>query len=65
MYRESKQNGIADCLNRFPLPTNIKEIPVSEESIMLLEHLDQTPVTYQEIAKLTKKDTVLLTIWVT
>ena len=57
-YREGRKNGNADGLSRLPRPTKLK-VPIYEENIMLLEYLDQTPVTYQEIARWTKKDKLL------
>lgn len=60
VYRENKQkNGNDDSLSRLILPTNIKEVPMPEEYFMLLEYLDQTLITYDEIARWTRKDTVL------
>lgn len=40
--------------------TKIKEVPMLEETIMLLEYLDpHTPITCSEIARWTRKDTTL------
>ena len=58
-YREGSKNRNADGLSRLPRPIKLEEVPIPEENIMLLEYLDQTPVTYQEIARWTKKDKLL------
>ena len=54
-YREGSKNA----KSRLPRPTKLEEVPIPEENIMLLEYLDQTPITYQEIARWTKKDKLL------
>ena len=41
------------------MPTKRETAPIAEENIMLLEYLDQTLVTYQEITRRTKKDKLL------
>lgn len=58
-YREGRKNGNADGLSRLPRSTTLGEVPIPEENIMLLDYLDQAPVTHQEIARWTKKDKLL------
>ncbi|CAG2211726.1 unnamed protein product [Mytilus edulis] len=58
VYREGKKNSNADALSRLPLNrVGKKEVPA--EMIMLMDHMDSTPVTAQQIKAWTRKDPIL------
>ena len=58
-HRSGKSLGTADALSRLPLPSMPESVPVCAEWVHLVEVLDSTPVTSQEISKWTSKDPVL------
>lgn len=43
LYKKGKKNGNADCLSRLPLKESV-DLPLPGESILLIEHLNSTPV---------------------
>ena len=49
----------ADALIRLPLPTTPIDIPMTLESVLLLEHLADSPVTVNDIRNWTRRDPVL------
>ncbi|CAC5366937.1 unnamed protein product [Mytilus coruscus] len=58
VYKEGKKNSNADALSRLPLNREGKtEVPA--EMIMLMDHMDFTPVTAQQIKAWTRKDPIL------
>ncbi|CAC5387447.1 unnamed protein product [Mytilus coruscus] len=58
VYKEGKKNSNADALSRLPLNREGKtEVPA--EMIMLMDHMDSTPVTAQQIKAWTRKDPIL------
>jgi len=58
VYKEGKNNANADGLSRLPL--NYKTEPeVPGEMILLMEHMDLTPVTSRQIKSWTRKDPIL------
>ncbi len=60
MYRPGKDVGHVDTLSCLPLPQTPATIPVPEDLLLLVEHLDTvSPVTAREIAAWTDKDPVL------
>ena len=58
VYKEGKNNANADGLSKLPL--NYKTEPeVPGEMILLMEHMDLTPVTSRQIKSWTRKDPIL------
>lgn len=43
LYKEGKKNGNADCSSRLPLKESV-DLPLPGETILLIEHLNSTPV---------------------
>ncbi|XP_063408205.1 uncharacterized protein K02A2.6-like [Mytilus trossulus] len=58
VYKEGKKNSIADALSRLPL-NRVGKTEVPAEMIMLMDHMDSTPVTAQQIKAWTRKDPIL------
>ena len=58
-YKAGQTNGNADGLSRLPLPEMPESVPVPGETILLMEHLEGTPVHSGHIKEWTKRDPVL------
>ena len=58
-FRGTKLHGNADALSRLPLPNAPAEVPMEPELVLLLQHLDESPVTVNDIRKWTKRDPLL------
>ena len=58
-FRGTKLHGNADTLSRLPLPNAPAEVPMEPELVLLLQHLDESPVTVNDIRKWTKRDPLL------
>ena len=61
-YKPGKNIPHADALSRLPQDTSLTEIPVPMENILLMETLNQTPITFKKIASGTNKDPVCAAI---
>ena len=61
-FRKTQLHGNADALSRLPLPDKPTTVPVPTELVLLLEHLDDSPVTAQQIQAWTRRDPVLATV---
>lgn len=58
-YKAGVNNENADALSRLPLPDTLQSTPTPGETILLLEHLEQTPVQTRHIREWTRRDPVL------
>ena len=58
-YKAGQTNGNADGLGRLPLPEMPDSVPVPGETILLMEHLEGTPVHSGHIKEWTKRDPIL------
>ena len=52
-YRPGKDRANADMLSRLPLPESPQDVPLPGETILLLEHLQSSPITANHIKKWT------------
>jgi len=59
VFRPTTQHGKADAMSRLPLPQKPKETPLSAEFILLVQHLEQSPVTASHIKTWTRRDPLL------
>ena len=59
LYKEGKLNTNAYALSRLPLPTTLREVPISAEVVHLMEHLDPSPVTSSQIRTWMENDPLL------
>ena len=59
-YKAGETNGNTDGLSRLPLPEMPESVPVPGETILLIEHLDGTPVHSGHIKEWTKRNPILL-----
>ena len=58
-YKCGEEHANADAMSRLPLPDPLPEVPDPPEMVLLMEHLASTPVSAQQIKKLTDWDPVL------
>ena len=58
-YKSGKSNCNADAFSRLPLPDTPTDIPMSTDTVFLLEKLNDTPVTSNMINRWTNQDPVL------
>ena len=58
-HKARKDNGNADGLSRLPLPEAPVQVPQPAELINLMERLDSTPVSSQDIQMHTSQDPIL------
>ena len=58
-FRTSAQNANADAMSRLPLPGPAKEPPIPAETVLLLDHLNTSPVTAAQIRSWTTQDPLL------
>ena len=58
-YVPGKDNANADGFSRLPLSVQPKEVPMSQELLYLLEGLEISPVTVDQIRSWTDRDPML------
>ena len=58
-FRSTSKHSNADTMSRLPLPNQPSSTPVPPELVLLIENLDQAPITANQIAAWTKRDPVL------
>ena len=58
-FRMSKQNSNADALSRLPLREAPEVAPDLPEVVLMMENMDDSPVSAKDIASQTKHDPVL------
>ena len=58
-YKAGQTNGNADALSRLPLAEMPNSVPVPGETILLMAHLEGTPVHSGHINEWTKRDPIL------
>ena len=58
-YKEGIQNANADALSRLPLPDTPGSTPVPEETILLMELLETTPIRAEQVKNWTKRTPIL------
>ena len=59
MWRPTKQHENADAMSRLPLPEKPLETPLPAELVLLMEHLEESPVTATQIRMWTRRDPLL------
>ena len=58
-YRQGSQQANADGCSILPLPVNAPQIPIPGKTILVMEHLDTTPVAAKRVRLWTKRNPVL------
>ena len=58
-FKKTEKHGNADALSRLPLPVEPKDVPTPAQLVLLIRHLDDSPVTVSEVRTLTRKDPTL------
>ena len=61
--KAGKANASADALSRLPLSQAPEFVLLPGETVLLLEHLDNTPVTSHQIQKWTRRDPILSKVY--
>ena len=56
-FKSGKDNSNDDCPSRLSLPVTVPE--VHEERVLLIEELDASPITSEEISRYTRRDPML------
>ncbi|XP_062620753.1 uncharacterized protein K02A2.6-like [Saccostrea cucullata] len=59
VYKEGRNHGNADGLSRLPLKTKETDTPMPLDTSMILNHIDELPVTCKDIRLWTRRDHVL------
>ena len=59
VYKPGREISHADGLSRLPLPDTPKLVPLPGETVLLMEHLDASPVSCKQVQRWTDKDPVL------
>ena len=56
VFRKTEQHSNADAMSRLPLPVMPDHVPVPAELVMMIEGLEEAPLSAEQIAELTKRD---------
>jgi len=59
LWRLTQQHENADAMSRLPLPEKPLETPLPAELVLLMEHLEESPVTATQIRMWTRRDPLL------
>lgn len=62
-WRASGQHVNADALSRLPLPEKPAETTVPAELVLMVEQLDDAPVTAKQVAGLTRRDPLMAKVY--
>ena len=58
-FKPTQAHGNADALSRLPLPQTPRDTPQPAETVLMMEHLNSTPITATRIRALTQTDPLL------
>ena len=58
-FRSTTNHGNADAMSHLPLPNQPSNTPVPSELVLLIENLNEAPITSDQIAEWTQKDPIL------
>ena len=58
-YKPGSQMAKTDVLSRLPLPEMPESVPVPGETILLMQNLQSSPVTFKQLKQWTAKDPIL------
>ena len=58
-YKPGEAHANADSLSRLPLPDAPSQVPVPPETVLLMQGLDSSPVTFTQIKQWTAKDPLI------
>ena len=62
-WRASSQHSNAVALSRLPLPQTPAATKIPAEFVLMVERLDESPVTVKEVARLTRQDPVMARVY--
>ena len=58
-YRSTTKHSNADAMSRLPLPNTPAKTPVPAELVLMIEKLDEAPISSKQISSWTQKDPLL------
>ena len=58
-YRSTTKHSNADAMSRLPLPNTPAKTPVPAELVLMIEKLDEAPISSKQISNWTQKDPLL------
>ena len=61
--RTTRQHANADAMSRLPLPETPKKVAVPAEFVLMVEKLEDAPITAKEIARWTQRDPLMSTVF--
>ena len=61
-YKPGVQQAYADACSRLPLPDTPSSVPIPGDTILLIDHLNSTPVKTAQIGVWTQRDPVLSSV---
>ena len=62
-WRASGQHSNADALSRLPLPQTPADTTIPAELVLMVEKLDDAPVTAKQVASLTRRDPLMAKVY--
>ena len=63
VHKSGKTNGNAEAPSRLPLSITPESVPVPGETVLLLDHLNHTPISSRHIRQWTRRDPVLSKVY--
>ena len=63
IFRSSEENANADAMSRLPVKECVPDPPNPAETVLLLEHLESSPVNASQIRNLTRRDPLLSRVY--
>ena len=61
-FRKTQDHGNADALSRLPLPEQPDTVPIPAELVLLVDQLNDSPVTAWQVQRWTGRDPILSTV---
>lgn len=61
-FRNAKEHANTDALSRLPLSETISEAKTPPELVLLVDHLNNSPVTAEQIKEATRRNPILTTV---
>lgn len=62
-WRASGQHSNADALSRLPLPQKPADTTIPAELVLLVENMNDAPVTAEQVASLTRRDPLMAKVY--
>ena len=59
VHKPGKLHGNVDALSRLPDPVQIKNVPIPEEIVLVMNYIDSGPVTWKQISQASRNDSII------